>query len=134
MAEATKPVEETKKRDWADDDDGQDDEDVEIGGSSVAQIGAARKIDGDDAKDGSSETVVQAKKPLPKAKPRSQRARNIHGDFVVTTINIKEREIVIPKTEEEEEEEEESEEESEEEQKPEAEPEEEVKKGKYRLK
>ena len=45
MAEATKPVEETKKRDWADDDDGQDDEDVEIGGSSVAQIGAARKID-----------------------------------------------------------------------------------------
>lgn len=63
-------------------------------------------------------------------KPRTKRERNIHGDFVVTKINIKEREIVVPKNENEDEDEEESSEESEEEeQAPEQEPEE-VKKGK----
>ena len=65
-------------------------------------------------------------------KPRQNRERNIHGDFVVTKFNIKEREVVIP-MQEEEEEEESSEESEEEEQKPE-EPEEEVKKGKFILK
>ena len=43
MAEAAKNVEEKKevsKRNWADDDDDAgDDEDVEIGGSTVAQVG-----------------------------------------------------------------------------------------------
>ena len=38
------------------------------------------------------------------------RERNQYGDFVVTKINIKEREIVVPKNEDEEESEEESEE------------------------
>lgn len=63
------------------------------------------------------------------SKPRTKRERNIYGDFVVTKINIKEREIVIPQNDEEESEEEESEEE--EEQTPAVEEaEEEVKKGK----
>mmetsp|Transcript_35508 Transcript_35508/g.43492 ORF Transcript_35508/g.43492 Transcript_35508/m.43492 type:complete len:113 (+) Transcript_35508:262-600(+) len=47
------------------------------------------------------------------SKPRTKRERNIYGDFVVTKINIKEREIVIPQNDEEESEEEESEEEEE---------------------
>ena len=58
-------------------------------------------------------------------KPRTKRERNIHGDFVVTKINIKEREIVVPQNENEDEEDEESSEESEEEP-------EEVKKGKWK--
>ena len=132
MAEVAKTEEkkEIASKNWADDeDDAADDEDVEIGaGASVAQVVATRKIEPDEG-EGASETVVEAK-PQHKAKPRSKRERNIHGDFVVTKINIKEREIVIPKSEEPEEEESESEEESEEEEKaPVEEPE--VKKGKY---
>lgn len=64
-------------------------------------------------------------------KPRTKRERNIHGDFVVTKINIKEREIPQPEAESGEEEEESSEE-SEEEQAPE-EPEEEVKKAPVKI-
>ena len=130
MAEA-KPVEEQKdigKRNWADEeDDAQDDEDVEIGGDKVAQIGD-KKIEPAAAENG--EAVEQPRKQV--KKPRQNRERNIHGDFVVTKFNIKEREVVIP-MQEEEEEEESSEESEEEEQKPE-EPEEEVKKGKFILK
>lgn len=55
------------------------------------------------------------------------RERNQYGDFVVTKINIKEREIVVPKNEDEEESEEESEESEQEPERPEPE---EVKKGK----
>lgn len=47
-------------------------------------------------------------------KPRTKRERNIHGDFVVTKINIKETKIEVPATaDDEEEESEESEEEEE---------------------
>jgi len=60
-------------------------------------------------------------------KPRTKRERNIYGDFVVTKINIKEREIALPEPAEGEEEEEEEESSEEEEQQP-YEPEEEVKK------
>lgn len=60
-------------------------------------------------------------------KPRQKRERNIYGDFVVTKINIKEREIVIPKNEDEEDEEESSEESEEEEQPSQPEQEEEKK-------
>ena len=49
MAEATrKATEEQKafsKRNWADeDDDGQDEDDVEIGGATVAQVGSQQPI------------------------------------------------------------------------------------------
>lgn len=57
------------------------------------------------------------------------RERNQYGDFVVTKINIKEREIVVPKNEDEEEESEEESEESEHE--PARQEPEEVKKGKW---
>ena len=66
--------------------------------------------------------------PPPKAKVK--RERNIYGDFVVTKINIKEREIPVPQADEEEEEEEESSEEEEEQAPAQQEAEEEVKKGK----
>ena len=68
---------------------------------------------------------------MPPPKPKVKRERNIYGDFVVTKINIKEREIPVPQKDEEEEEEEEESSEEEEEQAPaQEEAEEEVKKGK----
>ena len=60
-------------------------------------------------------------------KPRANRQKNIYGDYVVTKINIKEREVVIPQNEDDEEE---SEEESEEEEEAPRVEEEEEKKGK----
>ena len=51
---------------------------------------------------------------MPPPKPKVKRERNIYGDFVVTKINIKEREIPVPQADDEEEEEEESSEEEEE--------------------
>lgn len=123
----SKPAEEVSKRNWADeDDDAEDGDDVEIGGSSVAQVGKpkAAEADGSAAAGGEGE---QPRTVVPN-KPRTKRERNIHGDFVVTKINIKEREIVVPQNDEEEEES--SEEESEEEKAPEQEEPEKVKKGK----
>ena len=125
MAETAKNVEEKKemsKRNWADDDeDVEGDDDVEIGGSTVAQVGqpSAPMV-----------TLESAGKTVMPQKPRVHRERNIHGDFVVTKINIKEREIPVPEknSDDEESEEEESSEEEEEPQR--EEPEEEVKKGK----
>ena len=67
---------------------------------------------------------------MPPPKPKVKRERNIYGDFVVTKINIKEREIPVPQADEEEEEEEESSEEEEEQAPAQQEAEEEVKKGK----
>ena len=62
MAEA-KPTEEQKdigKRNWADEeDDAQDDEDVEIGGDKVAQVGTKR-IEAAGAEDG--DAVEQPRK------------------------------------------------------------------------
>jgi len=65
---------------------------------------------------------------MPPPKPKVKRERNIYGDFVVTKINIKEREIPVPQNDEEEEEEEESSEEEEEQAPAEQPAEEEVKK------
>ena len=67
MAEA-KPTEEQKdigKRNWADEeDDAQDDEDVEIGGDKVAQVGTKR-IEAEGAEDGdvAEQPRKQVKKP-----------------------------------------------------------------------
>lgn len=129
MSEANKTsTEEQKnvsKRNWADEeDDGAEDDDLEIGGSSVAKVGQQQPAESDNT-DAAAEPQQRTFMP---PKPRTKRERNIHGDFVVTKINIKEREIALPEPESGEEEEESSEE-SEEEQAPE-EPEEEVKKGK----
>ena len=130
MAEAA-PVEETKKRTWAEEDDdaGADDDDVEIGGSTVAQVGAGQTA----AAEGEEAAAAEQQKPrtIVQKKSRQNRERNIYGDFIVTKINIKEREIPVQQQEAEEEEEESEEESEEEEQPPEQEPEE-VKKGKYR--
>ena len=132
QAPKTNPPEEQKeisRTNWADeDDDGQEDEDVEIGGSSVAQVGQQNKAAASQNNEDAFQENQQQERTLYPKKPRAHRERNIYGDFVVTKINIKEKEIIIPKNEEEEEEEESSEEE-EEEQAPEEEPEEE-KKGK----
>ena len=68
---------------------------------------------------------------MPPPKPKVKRERNIYGDFVVTKINIKEREIPVPQNDQEEEEEEESSEEEEEQAPAEQPAEEEVKKGKW---
>jgi len=65
---------------------------------------------------------------MPPPKPKVKRERNIYGDFVVTKINIKEREIPVPQADDEEEEEEESSEEEEEQAPAQQEAEEEVKK------
>ena len=127
MAEEAKAA---QQRNWADeDDDGNDEgEDVEIGGSSVAQVGKPA-AEGEAATEGTGEAAA-AQAPPQKPKPRTVRERNIHGDFVVTKIHVKETKVVIPQAQEEENEEEESEEESEEEPPRREEPEEEEKKGK----
>ncbi len=124
MAEEKKNV---SKRNWADEeDDGAEEEDVEIGGSTVAQVGQPQASD---AAKTEGESQPEQRTFVPN-KPRTKRERNIYGDFVVTKINIKEREIPVPEPAEGEEEEESSEE-SEEEEQPVPEPEEEVKKGKF---
>ena len=131
MVEAGKPAEDAKaagksKRNWADEDDeaGEDD-DVEIGAGGPS--GQVKETKPEAAEDGVDPEVKKRAEQI-KAKPRQQRERNIYGDFVVTKINIKEREIPVPVNDNEEEEEEEEEESEEEEQAPEQE--EEVKKGK----
>ena len=113
---------EVSKRNWADDDeDGEGEDDVEIGGSTVAQVGQNKPP---------METAESAGRTvMPPKKPRVERERNIYGDFVVTKINIKEREIPVPEKNPDEEEEEE-EESSEEEEEPVKEEPEEEKKGK----
>jgi len=69
---------------------------------------------------------------MPPQKPRVHRERNIHGDFVVTKINVRTKEApVVEKTGDTEESEEE--ESSEEEEEPIRAPEEEVKKGKQQF-
>ena len=107
MAEA-KPAEEQKdinKRNWADEeDDGADEEDVEIGGGKT--VGQAKT-----AEPASENAEQQQPRTIMPPKPRQNRTKNIYGDYVVTKINVKEREV--PKVEDEEEEE--SSEESEEE-------------------
>ena len=116
MVEA-EPKENITQKNWADEDEGDEDaDDVEIGGSSVAKV-AAKPME---------RTIIPEKGP---PKPREQRERNIHGDFVITKITIKEQKIEIPKADDEEDESEE-EEESEEEQQAAPEQEEEQKKGK----
>lgn len=115
---------EVSKRNWADDDeDGEGDEDVEIGGSTVAQVGQSNPPMA--TAESAGRTV------MPPKKPRVQRERNIHGDFVVTKINIKEREIPVPEQNPDDEEEEE--ESSEEEEEPTKDEPEEEKKGKQGL-
>ncbi len=132
MADTKKGAEEQKnvsKRNWADEeDDGAEEEDVEIGGSTVAQVGQPQPSEAANA-EGEGEAQTQQRTFVPN-KPRTKRERNIYGDFVVTKINIKEREIALPEPAEGEEEEEEEESSEEEEQQP-YEPEEEVKKGKF---
>ena len=99
MADMMMKAEDASKRNWADEDDeGDEGEDVEIGGSSVAQVGSANA-----AAAGSSELPAdgeeqkqQAPRTFMPNKPRQKRERNIYGDFVVTKINIKEREVAIP--------------------------------------
>lgn len=129
MVEDAKKVAEDKKdvlkRNWADDDDdAEGEEDIEIGGSSVAQVGQ------NNAPIATTESTGRTM--IPPKKPRTQRERNIYGDFVVTKINIKEREIPVPENNDDEEEEEESSEEEEEEP-PRQEETEEEKKGKLYL-
>lgn len=58
---------------WADEVDGGDDDETEIGGESVAQV-----------------PVVEKKEEKVYVVPT--RVRNAHGDFVVTTIKLKELE------------------------------------------
>ena len=102
MVEPTAPkkTEDASKRNWADEDDDAEDggDDVEIGGASVAQVGKSKTNgDGDqaDANDQQREGGEEPRAIVPK-KPRQVRERNQYGDFVVTKINIKEREIVVP--------------------------------------
>jgi len=89
MAEQAKGTEEqvTKRTDWADEDDDAEgeDENVEIGGSTVAQVGKPSPP--------IATTESAGRTFMPPAKPRVNRERNIHGDFVVTKINVKVREI-----------------------------------------
>lgn len=129
MAEQAKVTEEqpTKRTDWADEDDDAEgeDENVEIGGSTVAQVGQAS------APIATTESAGRTFMPPPK--PRVHRGeRNIHGDFVITKINVKVRELEAQKKSPEEEEKGSSEE-SEEEEPAKAEPVEEVKKGKQKF-
>merc|ERR1712060_244155 len=96
-------------------------EEVEIGGA----VGTFKPAT--DAGEGEARDLNVG--PIEQQRPKRQARkgeRNIHGDFIVTKINIVEKEIVIPQNEDGEEEEE-SEEESEEEP-PRQEPEEEEKK------
>jgi len=111
-----------KRTNWADEDNDSegDDDNVEIGGSTVAKVGSATAP---------IATTESAGRTFMPPKPRVHRERNIHGDFVVTKINVKTKEApVVEKTGSESEEEEE--ESSEEEEEPVREAEEEVKKGK----
>ena len=115
-----------KRANWADEDDeGEgDDDNVEIGGSTVAKVGSAANP---------IPTTEEAGRTfMPPQKPRVHRERTIHGDFVVTKINVKTKEATLPEKtgDEDESEEEES---SEEEEEPTREPEEEVKKGKQQF-
>jgi len=108
MAEA-KPAEEQKdisKRNWADEeDDGADEEDVEIGGGKT--VGQAKS-----SETAAESTEQQQPRTIMPPKPRQNRTKNIYGDYVVSKINIKEREVPqVEKDEDEEESEEESEEE-----------------------
>ena len=132
MAEAAKltPAEEQKemkRANWADeDDDGDDDDGVEIGGSTVAKVGQTQAAQAEPEK---AEEPAQPKVTVP-PKPRTVvRERNIYGDFIITKVNVKEREIIEP-VKDSDEEEESSEEESEEETPAAQEPVEEEKKGK----
>ena len=116
-----------QRNNWADEkSDGEEEEDDrEIGGSSVAQIGQPTAAQTEKANEEAFTEAQPARTFIPN-KPRQKRERNIYGDFVVTKINIKDKVIEIPSDDDEEEEEESSEEE-------EATPvveEEEVKKGK----
>ena len=128
MATSAEEQKSITKRNWADEDEeGDEAEDVEIGESVPSQAPAkpeATQPAEEEKKDSQPRSIVPPK-------PRTKRERNIYGDFVVTKINIKEREIPVPEPDQEEEEEEESSEE-EEQQAPE-EPEEEEKKGKLTL-
>ena len=101
----------TVKRNWADDEDehAEDDDEKVIGGSgAVAQV-----------------KPQEPEKPKWIA-PKEKRVKNAYGDFVVTKINIKEKEV--PKTIQLSEEESEEEESSEEEEEPKKEEPEEEKK------
>lgn len=127
MAEAAKEV---SKRNWADEeDDGQDEEDVEIGGATVAQVGQKMPTQEATAPVEEEKKEQQQRTFMP-PKPRTKRERNIHGDFVVTKINIKDTKVEVPVQDNDEEEEEESEE-SEEEVVEQPVQEEEKKKGKF---
>jgi len=122
-----------KQRNWADEDgESGDDDDVEIGGTTVAQVGQVKAAAASGGDKGTYEATVHHERHAPRnivpPKPRTKREKNIYGDFVVTKINIKERVIVVPENEGSDEEEEESEEESEEEVSAQTEPVEEVKK------
>ena len=129
MVEEEKKATIAAQRNWADEDDeGGDDEDVAIGGTIANPAKQAQAEENQNADEATTEAAaVEQPKPFVSNKPRQKRERNIYGDFVVTTINIKEREIPQEEVNDEEEEEESSEEEEEE---VVAEPVEEVKKGK----
>ena len=104
MAE-TADSKQVTKRTWADeDDDGQEEDDVEIGGSAVAQVGKADAPAAEEEKS-TEEPSEKPQQPV-KKRPTQVRERNKFGDFVVKKINIKEREIPQPVKDEESEEEE----------------------------
>jgi len=92
-------AEEAAHKTWADDDEdaGSEDDDTAIGGSNeIAPVPVVEEV---------------------KVYEKIERARNLHGDFVVTKINVKEREIPVAESDEEESSEEEESDEPEEEKK-----------------
>jgi hypothetical protein len=118
-----------KRTDWADADDDEegDDDNVEIGGSTVAKVGSqANPVS-------TTESAGRTFMPAQPMKPRVHRERNIHGDFVVTKINVRTKEAPVIEHTGDTTEEEPEEESSEEEEEPARAPEEEVKKGKQQF-
>ena len=104
MAESNENDAALKRTNWADEDDEDDGNDVEIGGSSVAQVGQQPILAGAASTETNDAQGVSAQNQQPRTfipnKPRQKRERNIYGDFIVTKINVKVREVVQPQNEE----------------------------------
>lgn len=98
--ESKKEVSEQPVKNWAEDDE--NDQDDAVIGSDVKVPEAAEE---------KKEEVEEKKVVVPKV----HRERNIYGDYVVKTIDIKEQKIEVPKDEEDSDSDEDSEEEEEEE-------------------